>query len=124
MTLKWERIDGFSNHWWRLVDSATGRIVGQAEGTTYKGSDHWRAHICGRTFRFIGLFVTEDLAKKAVELEIKSKESSAHPSEPFSSYRRKIDVVLLLEVLLVCSLGFLIGWAVAPWILIPLVARH
>lgn len=69
---RWEYLDdSYSNVEARLIDNATGRIVGRVRGRSYSGPiQEWGAVCDGK---HIGDYVTEDFAKRAVESAIEEK---------------------------------------------------
>jgi hypothetical protein len=73
MSWRWEQIEDGYHVEWRLVDSATGRILGGVRGEAYAGmKSSYHAHQNNGGDRNIGDFVTKDYAMRAVEAAVKS----------------------------------------------------
>jgi hypothetical protein len=67
MTMKWELYEDGYNRRQRLVRFPEGLIVGGVSGSNFD-SQGWYAHTDGAEgVKRVGYFVTEDLAKEAVE---------------------------------------------------------
>lgn len=65
MSEKWEIVEDDYHKRLRLVEYPSGRIVGTVSGCIYNPRDSWFA---SREGKALGDYVTEGLAKKAVEL--------------------------------------------------------
>jgi hypothetical protein len=76
MNDKWELIENGYRRRQRLVSFPSGLVIGYTNGSTHDG-EGWDAMLDGPAKRkWIGTFVTEDLAKNAVEKAQPKKRSS------------------------------------------------
>ena len=67
-TLKWEIVDDGYNREFRYVSYPSGRIIGEVSGCVCYSKSEWSAGLrSSKGYTLIGAFVTEELAKKAVE---------------------------------------------------------
>lgn len=69
MTHKWELVEDGYHRRSRYVEFPSGRIVGGVSGSTFE-NDGWDAQASGCN---IGSYITEDLAKRAVEAAVTSQ---------------------------------------------------
>jgi hypothetical protein len=80
MKTEWELIEDGYHREWRLISYPTGLVIGGVRGSIHQRNDGWCGWTDGANGRKnIGDYITEDLAKRAVESAQPSLDSKEWP---------------------------------------------